>query len=241
MGITGATLPDFSGNRDSGTITTATWANGGLYFPGTNGNAITFSEVEYAAGSQVTFVIDLMLAANGTYHTMFNKRNSLTTHTYQFRLGGASGDREMYLSIRRASSNTVFDSNAAVPVGQRCVIAMVFEFPASGDAGTCTFYLNGVAYTVSGSSAVTGDYVDPNTPEMFGDNYTAGMPFNGTLYSASRYNRLLTPAQVLALTADPLCWLRRKTMISLYVPSGGPSGPAHNIFNSPIFGKKLVG
>jgi hypothetical protein len=53
---------------------------------------------------------------------------------------------------------------------------------------------------------------------------------------------MLSEAQVTQLYIDPLLPFRRKIATPVFIPSGAPpAGNAHNIFNSPIFGKKLVG
>jgi hypothetical protein len=196
---------DSSGNAYNGTVTGATAttdrsgaANRALMFSGAFGGAAGTEAVTIANETPfdlTTFSITafVRIAPSNTQRVIVAKGSTTGYGNYTFRVNPDTGNFAGYLSLvyDTASGNfSATGSSAALTQGSYIHVAVTV------DATAARFYVNGAATTSA---------ANPTPPALNNSQVTIGRctygAFAGAIDSVRIYNRVLTPAEIAAISA----------------------------------------
>ena len=215
---TGTIAADSSGNNNTATLNTATWAAAknasGLSFNGTSGYASAASSGTLALGNAGTIEGWVKLNAIGAWHGVIDKGNTNNNalHDYGLEVDN-TGHVWCILGNGTSSQNVV--SAATLTAG------VFTHLACSWDGTNFRIIINGVQDQSIGQTVVPAS----NTNPLYLGQFGGGNDFmNGVLDDVRIYNISLTTAQIAADSATPVGGVQSDTTaptVSMTAPANG--------------------
>lgn len=207
LGNQGAMLYDVAQRNNAALSGTYSYSAQGLALTGDNYGLTATKDISTWAGS---FTLFATYKSSGTGNQVFfiNTDN----FNWGFYIGAIS--TKFRLSVILTGAQKSLDSTAAVTDGLWHTLAGTFD----AVSGTMSIYVDGLAAntpaTYSGTIRTTT--ADSSVLFAFSDQ---SLDTNGSIGMLGFARLVLTPSQIMSLTADPLLPLRRKKIWSMYVPA----------------------
>ncbi len=212
LGPTGLTLFDWSGCRNHGTISGATWAvnDSGYYLDflhANDGLVLIPASTSIRPLGNFTIICDIILrnVTGNDHECIWNFYSSATDRAHLKFEGDDSGNLRFFDDIDDAGAGYSSASFTSPGVRYSIVTTVI--------GGTWTIYANGISRI---SQALGKDLSDLDSSMIIwiGNNHGAGnQALDGSLGPSMLYNRALTLSEIMDIHIDPKAILRKRVPV----------------------------